>query len=373
MVDLFEELPHSGVLVTNDPEEVGSLDVVRGSHPYPDEQSEIAGRRVLAAAARVGPSDLAIVLISGGGSALLAVPAQGIEMSDLRETNSVLIRSGATIGELNTVRKHLSVVKGGQLAAALSAAGGLVTLVLSDVIGSPFEVIASGPTVPDPTTYEDALEVLDRYALRATVPESVLTHLVAGAAGDHSETPEGGSVFDRQVIELVGDGVVAAEAAAAAAREEGWEPTIVSTQLEGESRDVARLLISDAGDAQEGELRIYAGETTVTVAGDGLGGRNQELALAASIELAGRNDLCVLALGTDGIDGPTPAAGAFGDGSAVARGASIALDAEDHLRRNDSHRFLMAVGDAVITGPTGTNVGDLVLVCKANASGDSDE
>jgi hydroxypyruvate reductase len=361
---LLEGLSVRGVLVTNVPEPVRPLEVLAGSHPVPDDKSEAAGRRVLELARDAGARDLVLVLVSGGGSALVAVPAAGLTLEDLQETNSLLLRSGATIAEVNTVRKHISAIKGGRLAGAASAAAAIFTIVISDVVGNPLDAIASGPTVPDPTTFGDALAVLDTYGVRTQVPASVVGRLEAGAAGAVAETPSGGAVFDRQAIAVAADARLAADAAAAAAGRVGIPARVVTTELEGEAREVARRIVEDGGALEAGDMLVYAGETTVTVTGDGTGGRNQELALAAAIELAGRDDLLVLALGTDGIDGMTQAAGSFGDGSAVARGAAQGLEAADHLARNDSHPFLSAVGDLVVTGATGTNVGDLILVWR---------
>ena len=363
-VELLDGVASTGVLVTNAPEPVAALDVVEGGHPVPDGGSLAGGRRVLEIARTAGPRDLAVVLISGGGSALLAAPAAGLSLQDLHDTRALLLRSGADLDELHTVRKHLSAVKGGRLTEALGDAGAVVTLILPDVIGNPLDVIASGPTVPDPTTFGDALAVLDRYDLRDRVAGDVRAHLEAGAVGGLEDTPQGGSVFDRQVIELVADAGVAARAAFEAATTGGWMARVLTTELAGEARDVGKELAAAATALGLGEMVILAGETTVTVTGDGRGGRNQELALAASIALSGRGDIVVLSLGTDGIDGMSEAAGAFADGNAVATGADRGLDAADALSRNDSGTFLEAIGDAVICGPTGTNVGDLILVCR---------
>jgi glycerate-2-kinase len=353
-----------GVLITSDPSPVPPFEVVGGSHPIPDPASIAAGRIVLRVANEVGPDDLAVVLISGGGSALLAAPASGLDIDDLQQTNALLLRSGASIDELNTVRKHLSAVKGGRLGEALARAGALVTLVISDVVGNPLDGIASGPTVPDPTTFEDALEVLDRYEVRRRVPLTIVRHLTAGTEGRIADVAENLPIFDRQVIEVVADGRLATLAAASAVEDLGLAPVVVTTELQGEARDVARRLIRDSSELAHESVGIYAGETTVTVTGEGSGGRNQELALAASIELAGRDDLILLALDTDGIDGTGGVAGAFADGTAVERGRSHGLEATEFLKRNDAHPFLDAIGDTVITGPTGTNVGDLVLLYR---------
>jgi hydroxypyruvate reductase len=359
---LLEGMRVAGVLVPPVPARVAGLEVLAASHPIPDQRSRAGGYRVLEAARSVGPSDLVVVLISGGGSALLAAPASGVLLDDLVSTNALLLRSGATIGELNTVRKHLSAVKGGRLAEVLASAGAIVTLVLSDVVGNPLDVIASGPMVPDPTTFADALAVLDRHGLRHQVSQRVVRHLEEGAAGDIPDTPSVGAVFDRQILTIVADAGIAAEAAVAAARQRLGPSRIVTTELEGEAREVAKALVADADALEPGSALVYTGETTVTVTGEGRGGRNQELALAASIVLDGRDDVVVLSLGTDGIDGMTTSAGGFADGTAVARGRELGLDARDHLDRNDAHTFLEAVGDTVDSGSTGTNVGDLILV-----------
>ena len=365
MVNLLHGVRVEGVLVAPVPYPVDSLDVLPGSHPVPDERSRIGGRRVLQVAGRAGPRDLAVVLISGGGSSLLAAPAEGVTLDDLKTTNTLLLYSGATIGELNMVRKHLSAVKGGRLAEALSKAGRLITLVLSDVTGSPLDVIASGPTVPDPTTFADALGVIDRYGLREEAPPHVVQHLEDGAAGVYPDTPTGGPIFERQILVVVADAAVAAQAAFESASASG-PARVVTTELEGEARDVARQLVAAADDLEPGGTLVYAGETTVTVKGDGRGGRNQELALAASIALEGRDDVVILSMGTDGVDGMTTSAGAFADGSAVERGRQLSLEAADHLEDNDSGPFLTAIGDTIDTGPTGTNVGDLILVRRVD-------
>lgn len=361
---LLADVPIGGILVTSDPAPAPQFDVVAGGHPIPNAGSVAGGRRALRIADRVDSGDLVLVLISGGGSALLAAPASRLDIGDIQEANAVLLRSGATIVELNTVRKHLSAVKGGRLAEALSRAGALVTLVVSDVIGNALDCIASGPTVPDPTTYEDALAVLDRYGVREQIPEIVVRHLTAGAEGLIADVAGDEPVFDRQVIDIVADARVAARSAASAVEGLGLTAVVATTELEGEARVVARRLIRDSFELPPDGVGIYAGETTVTVTGDGSGGRNQEVALAASIELAGRDDLILLSLDTDGIDGIVPVAGAFADGTAVQRGRVHGLDAIEHLNANDSYPFLDAIGDTLITGPTGTNVGDLVLVYR---------
>jgi hydroxypyruvate reductase len=363
--DVLADKSPTGAVVTNAAGDAGPLDVVVGAHPVPDATSVAAGTRLLAVAHSVGPLDLAVVVISGGGSALATVPARGLSLDDLRRTSTILLRSGATINELNAVRKHLSAIKGGRLAQALAGAGALVTLILSDVVGNPLDVIASGPTVPDPTTASEALKVITSRGLASEVPRAVHLHLFSAGMDPRKETPTGGGIFDRQILTLVADAATAADAAAAAGREAGYDSRVATTELQGEAREVAHHVATGARGMMPGQMLVYAGETTVTVTGDGRGGRNQELALAASTELIGRPDIVILSVGTDGIDGMSPAAGGFGNATAVDRGAALGLDAADYLARNDSYGFLRAVGDVVTSGPTGTNVGDLIIALRA--------
>ncbi|MGH9052202.1 MAG: glycerate kinase type-2 family protein [Acidimicrobiia bacterium] len=355
-------LEATGLVVTPHPgHPPRGMEMIVAGHPLPDHGSARAGARALELARGLGPEHVMLCLISGGGSALLESPAGRLRLEDLVTTTRLLLTAGADIGQLNTVRKHLSRVKGGRLAEAIVPAR-LRTLVLSDVVGNHLGVIASGPTVPDPTTYGDALEVLDGFGLRERVPKAVLAHLQAGAAGRIPETPKDEQGLPVQQIVLVGDAGAAAEGARQRAAQEGLRARTVTNELEGEARESAAWCLSQAG--PPGELLIFAGETTVTVRGPGSGGRNQEAALAAALEIEGSPDLMFAALGTDGIDGPTDAAGGLVDGRTVAEGARLGLDARDHLDRNDSYPYLRAVGDQLVTGPTGTNVGDLWLVWR---------
>jgi hydroxypyruvate reductase len=343
-----------GVVVTNH-DDPAPLPVIVAGHPLPNQGSVVGAEAALRIAAGATADDLVVCLVSGGGSAILEAPAADVGLDDLIATNEALLTSGADIVGFNTVRKHLSRVKGGRLAAAAGGAA-LLTLVLSDVVGDPLDVIASGPTVPDPTTYRDALRIVGGRGLRDVLPAAVLSHLEAGRAGEIADTPS--HRHPRSHVSIVGNGRVAAEAAAAAAVGKGLAAEIVTTDLTGEARLVATDLAARDGRG----LEIYAGETTVTVTGAGTGGRNQEGALAAAIAIDGRSDVMFLAAGTDGIDGPTPAAGAVVDGTTVSRGAAVGFDAQVFLADNDAHPFLDATGDLLITGPTGTNVGDLWLL-----------
>jgi len=332
------------------------LPVIVAGHPIPDEGSAAGARRALELAASAGPDDMVVCLVSGGASALLAAPARGLTLADLSETNRALLECGADIVDTNTVRKHLSAIKGGRLAAAASRAR-LVTLVLSDVVGDPLDVIASGPTVPDPTTYADALAVVDRRAIFESMSGRALGHLERGRRGLVEETPK--QPHPRHEIEVIGSGAVAAEAAAAFLHSQGVAARVVSTRWVGEAREAAVLAVATA--SEDDEVLIFAGETTVTVRGSGRGGRNQEAALAAAMEIDGR-DVTFLAGGTDGIDGPTDAAGGLVDGGTIDRGLAARFDPFAALADNDTYPFLAAAGDLVVTGPTGTNVADLWLL-----------
>lgn len=347
--------PSAGVIVG--PEAVDApLPVIVGGHPVPTEGSVIGAHRVLGLARSAGPDDVVVCLISGGASALLAGPAEGLSLGDLRDTNRVLLSCGADITEMNAVRKHLSSIKGGHLSAAAERSR-LVTLVLSDVVGDPLDVIASGPTTPDPTTYADAMTVVDRYGLRDRLPGRVLAHIERGCAGEVPETPC--EPHPRHEVEIIGSGTMAAEAAATFVRSMGLSARIVATGHTGEAREAAVTALEAPSEA--GEVLIFAGETTVTVAGSGRGGRNQESALAAAIEIEGR-PITFLAGGTDGTDGPTNAAGGVVDGGTVGRGRAVSVDAVASLQNNDAHTYLAATDDLIVTGPTGTNVADLWFV-----------
>lgn len=340
---------------------VGPLEGLAGGHPVPNAGSVRAGRRLLALAREAGGDDLVLVLISGGGSALAEVPAPGLTLADLAEANRALLRSGVPITGVNTVRRHLSALKGGRLAEAAAPAR-LVTLMVSDVVGSPPEAIAGGPTVPDPTTYASALAVLERG--RMTVPEAVLGVLREGAAGLRPETTKGGAAFAGPVL-VVADGAAAARGAAAAAAARAIAARVSSTTVEGEARLVGRRLGRDARRLAPGEMAVYAGETTVTVTGEGKGGRNQEVALAAGIALQGDPaGPLVASFATDGVDGPTDAAGGIGDAGTVRRGMALGLHAAAALDGNDSSPYLAASGDLLRCGPTGTNVGDVMLAYR---------
>ncbi len=345
------------------------IQVLEASHPLPGPDGEAAARRVVDLLRAAGEEDLVLCLISGGGSALLPLAAEGLSLDDKVQVTDLLLRGGATIEEVNAVRKHLSGVKGGQLARTAYPAR-VVGLVVSDVLGNPLDAIASGPFSPDPTTYADAVRVLQRYGLWDRVPGAVRERLQGGAAGELPETPKPGDpVFERVSLHVVASVADAVEGARAEAERLGYRTLVLTTWLEGEAREVGRLAAALAREealcdrpARKPACLVMGGETTVTVRGEGRGGRNQELALAAAVALEGLDGVLVATLATDGTDGPTDAAGAFADGSTVARGRRLDMEAEQYLARNDSYPFFDRLGDLIRTGPTGTNVNDLVVV-----------
>jgi len=347
--------------------DVPGVEVWEAAHPVPDASGLAGAADALACARAAGPNDLVLCLLSGGASALWPSPPAGVSLTDLAALTDRMLRAGATIRELNAVRKHLSRIGGGWLARAAHPAR-VVTLAVSDVVGSPLDVIASGPTVPDPTTFADALDVVERYEISGA--PTALAWLRAGAEGRAPETPKpGDAAFARTSAHVIAANADALRGAAAEAERLGWRAEIVADDLEGEAREVAGQIAAFAQERQR-ERRdddaplalLLGGETTVTVRGDGTGGRNQELALALAVELDGRSGIVAASLGTDGTDGPTGAAGGIVDGGTIARGAAASLDARGHLERNDAHPFLRATGDLLVTGPTGTNVCDVVLL-----------
>ncbi len=338
-------------------------------HPLPDTRGLEGAQRMAELAREAGEEDLVLCLISGGGSALTTLPVEGVSLDDMQALTKALLGCGATINEVNSVRKHLSQIAGGNL-ARLAHPATLISIMVSDVVGSPLDVIASGPTVPDTSTYADALAVFDKYAIHAQVPASIVAHLEAGRAGEVAETPKAGDVaFARTQNLIVADNASAAQAALEAADELGFHTLLLSTYVEGEAREVAKVMAAIAKEiARHGRplarpaCVVAGGETTVTLRGQGRGGRNQELALAAAIQLDGWADALVAALATDGTDGPTDAAGALAEGETLARAAQQGLKAQDYLADNDSYAFFRALGDLLITGPTNTNVNDLTFV-----------
>jgi glycerate 2-kinase len=344
--------------------------LVEAGHPVPDARGEAAARALLELVHGATADDLVVVLISGGGSALAASPAPPVTLEEKGAVTRLLLGAGATINELNAVRKHLSLFKGGQLARAAAPAR-VVTLVLSDVIGDPLDVIASGPTVPDPSTFGDAVDVLRRRGVWDTTPKAVRERLEAGLRGDVTETPKpGDAVLARVENRVIGNNTLVVDAAFARAAALGYRPALLTRSLEGEAREVARDLVARAAELPAPACLVAAGETTVTVRGRGRGGRCQEVALAAALAIHGRGDLTVLAGGTDGTDGPTEAAGGVADGGTVARMAAASVDAHAALADNDANPALEASGDLLVSGPTCTNLLDLYIVLHGDCPAD---
>jgi len=342
---------------------------VEASHPIPDERGLRAAEGIVELARSAGPEDLVLCLISGGGSALTPLPVAGVGLEEKRRVTRLLLEAGATINELNAVRKHLSRIKGGQLARAAAPAP-VVSLLLSDVIGDPLDVIASGPTAPDDSTYVGALEILGRFGLLEAVPASVRRHLETGARREIPETPKAGDpLFARVLNVVIGNNSLVVERAVEEARRHGLTPLLLSRSLQGEAREVGRAFASFVKEVvafgrpiPPPACLIVGGETTVTVRGDGRGGRCQEFCLAAALELQDLPGILVLAAGTDGTDGPTDAAGALADGETVRRARALGLDPRRALGENDSYTFFHALGDLVVTGATRTNLMDLYLL-----------
>ena len=342
----------------------GTLRVAR--HPLPDARGAIASREILDWLARLPADATLLALLSGGGSSLLCAPAEGLSLPDVAATVDGLLRGGASIDELNTVRKHLSAATGGRLAVA-AAAQRIEVLVISDVTSNRCDVIASGPFAPDPTSFADARAVLDLRDPERAAPAAVRDHLAAGARGERAETPDASdAAFGRVRHTIVARNEDAVRAASAAADARGWRSVALPRELAGEAREAAVALVARA-DAEAGATPVClvaGGETVVTVRGAGRGGRSQELALAAALSIEGRRDVALLAAGTDGADGPTDAAGAYVDGGTVARGRAAGVSAAEALADNDSHGFFAQEGGVLRTGPTGTNVADLAFVFR---------
>ena len=348
-----------------------SLPIWEADHPVPDMGGLAAAAEALALARSARTHDVLLCLLSGGASAMWAAPAPGLTLDDLRASTSALLRCGAPIQSVNAVRKHLSAIAGGQLARAAAPAR-VVTLAVSDVVGAGPDAIGSGPTLPDPTTFRDALEVVDRYGV--ALPGPALARLHAGAAGEIAETPGEEDLDNVAGFRVVLSVEHALEAASAEAERLGYQAEVRTASLEGEASDVgARVAAEARAMSEQGRSRalLWGGETTVTVRGGGRGGRNQETALSAAIALEGSHGVVVASAGTDGRDGPTDAAGGIVDGDTVRRGKNAGCDALHHLRENDSYTFLRATNDLIVTGPTGTNVNDLLLALISSPPGDA--
>ena len=340
------------------------LEWIPSSHPLPDERSVAAGRRALDVARNTDPAETLVVLLSGGASALMAVPAGNLTLEDKRTAVNALLKAGADITALNTIRKHLSAVKGGRLAAA--AAGPTVCLAISDVVGDDLSVIGSGPTVPDPSTFRDAWDYVDRFGVEQLLTEPAREYLRAGLAGKVEETPNPGDPrLQRSVTRVIGGRFNAMAGAADAARSLGYDVALIDDPIVGDSRTMGPVLLERARKLAAGRTKlavIASGETTVKVVGKGKGGRNQEMALSVARALAeGSGEVAMLSIGTDGIDGPTDAAGAWVDRTTIDRAKRLSLDADAYLADNNAYAFFAELGDLMITGPSTTNVGDIVV------------
>lgn len=345
------------------------IDLVEAGHPIPDENGIRGAETILQLAVSAGPEDLVICLISGGGSALLPLPAKGLTLSDKQETIRLLLACGADIQEINTIRKHTSGIKGGRLARTCYPAA-VVSLILSDVVGDDLDAIASGPTVADPGTFQDCMNIVTKYQLAARLSQSLMRHLQDGLDGKIEESPKPDDIAFKNVQNvIIGNNFQTLEAAAQHAASLDYHPLILSSLFEGETREAAffhsaiiKEIKKSGHPVAPPACILSGGETTVTLKGTGRGGRNQEFALASVLSLKGFGNYVLLSAGTDGSDGPTDAAGALVDAETLHRAGKNRLDAHDHLKRNDSYNFFKHTGDLLITGPTRTNVMDLRVI-----------
>ena len=353
--------------------------IVEAGHPIPDKNGLECAEGIVDLVSKAGEDDLIVCVISGGGSALTPLPAGNVTLEEKGATTRLLLECGATIHEINAVRKHLSRFKGGNLARA-SAPATLISLILSDVIGDDLDVIASGPTVPDRSTFRDCLDILEKYELTDRIPTAARDYLRSGEKGVVRETPKPGEpVFRRTQNVVVGCNLDAVSASAAEADSLGYRPVVLSSRVQGETREAARVLcavalevLATGNPVSPPACILSGGETTVKVTGGGLGGRNMEFVLASAIELDGIDGVLTASVGTDGTDGPTDAAGAFWDLELQKETKRLNLDPRRFLENNDSYRFFDRIGGLVRTGPTRTNVMDLRFFLVAGSSGSSD-
>ncbi len=366
--ELFGERVSSGLVIVKYGHglPLRRVEVIEASHPLPDDNGVEGTRRIMEILAAAREDDLVFFLLSGGGSALLPCPADGLTLQDKQQTTAVLLSCGATIHEINAMRKHISNVKGGRL-ARLAYPATTISLILSDVLGDSLDTIASGPMVPDSSRFADCLEIIERYQIGEKIPLPVRAYLDNGGRGGIEETPKAGDrIFDKVQNVIVGSNRQALLAAKQEAEQLGYKTLLLSSFVQGETRVAAALhaaiakeILATGNPISRPACVVSGGETTVTIRGRGLGGRNQEFALAAAIDLDGIEGVAVLSGGTDGTDGPTDAAGGLVDGTTLRRASAKGLDANGYLQQNDSYRFLKATDDLLITGPTLTNVMDL--------------
>lgn len=366
------------------PKSKGTIEFHEATHPIPTQEG-VAGVQKMLDLVGKAPSeeDLVICLISGGGSSLLPLPKKPLTLADIQNTTNLLLRSGAEINEINTIRKHLSSVKGGRLAEKLFPAT-VLSLIISDVVGDKLDAIASGPTAPDPTTYSDALQILQKYNLWERVSKRVREEINAGAhkSGKSGvlETPKPSSkIFKRVHNVLVGTNLNSCIAASECLKDLGYHTIVLSTHVQGEAKEIGKLysgILRGAGVGIPLTLPfaiVAGGETTVTISGHGKGGRNQELVLSASFGLSGESNVAVASMGTDGVDGPTDAAGAIVDGETLSRAEKLKLDPRNFLDTHNSYKFFKNLGDLIVTGATGTNVNDITVLVAGNKKFNSKE
>lgn len=345
------------------------IKINEAAHPVPDEAGVVGAKQIIEFLKQRGEKDLVFCVISGGGSAIFPLPCNGITLAEKQETTRQLLACGADIKEINSIRKHISQVKGGQLARVANPAT-LVTLILSDVIGDPLDSIASGPTSPDRSTFQDCQAILNKYKLSGKIPGAVEAHIQKGVNGILPDTPkEGDAAFNKTFNFIIGSNWESVQAARESAEKLGYNTLVLSTFVEGETKDVARVYAAIAKEIKKTGNPISApacvisgGETTVTITGNGLGGRNQEFVLASAMDIDGMKDVVVLSAGTDGTDGPTDAAGAIADGETISRAKQMKLNSLDYLQRNDSYHYFEKLNDLIKTGPTNTNVMDIRLL-----------
>ncbi len=371
-----EELKPGGLVVTkyghtgSQKSALTKIKVYEAGHPIPDENGIRATENIIKVLKEADGKTLVVCLVSGGGSALFVSPCDGITLKEKQMVTDLLLKAGADITELNSVRKHLSRVKGGRL-AEIACPSEMISLMISDVIGDSLDVIASGPTAPDSSTYRDALDVLDKYGLAEKTPVPVMELLKRGAQGSIPDTPKKGDPLFQNVQNIIiGSNRIATEAAKREAASLGCKTEVLSTEIKGEARDVGAWLAEKAKDVRLHPLRgperlnclISGGETTVQVKGKGKGGRNTELALSFAMAIEGAEGITLLSAGTDGNDGPTDAAGAIVDGQTIAKAKDLGMDPQDYLDNNDSYNFFRKIDALLITGPTGTNVMDLQII-----------
>jgi hydroxypyruvate reductase len=343
--------------------------IIEAGHPIPDQEGFEGAKKIQRMLRASGPGDLVIFLLSGGGSALLPLPVEGITLEEKQQVTQLLLDCGADIGEINTIRKHISQMKGGWL-ARWAYPSTVIGFILSDVVGDPLDVIGSGPTVSDPSTYEDAWEILRKFDLVDKVAPSIQKHLFMGKEGKVQETPKPGEpVFEKVHNMIIGSNILALRSAEHEASSLGLHTMVLSSSIVGDTREAARFhsaiakeVLSSGHPLPRPACIISGGETTVTIKGNGLGGRNQEFALASALEIQGLEKIVLLSGGTDGTDGPTDAAGAIADYTTVERARAIGLNPKTHLENNDSYSFFQKLGDLLVTGPTHTNVMDVRII-----------